>query len=253
MNPLGRRIPQDWNHVEKYPFGTIAPKTVSTVENLITLPYWHWRWDQGSEGACVGFASSMMLTLVNEKQARDAGERGVRRRYDPWWLWDRSKEIDEWPDTNPGDSNGTSVRASCDILRDRGHKVYIKGELQEEKYEHGIAANRWATSVDQMRTSIANDVPVSIGVNWYTNFDSPREKENLEYPTKWRPENWIGEGSLGHIRGGHAVCVYGASDERQAFKIKNSWGKEYPLVWIPYNTMQRLLDEWGEATLITDR
>ena len=39
-------------------------------------------------------------------------------------------------------------------------------------------------------------------------------------------------------------------------KLTNSWGRGYPLVWVPYDTLQRLLDGIqypGEATIITDR
>jgi hypothetical protein len=49
------------------------------------------------------------------------------------------------------------------------------------------------------------------------------------------------------------VCVYGASDRRQAFAVKNSWGRSYPLAWLPYEVMVELLREDGEATVITDR
>lgn len=40
--------------------------------------------------------------------------------------------------------------------------------------------------------------PVTIGVNWYANFDAPVLKNN-----RW----WIGFGNLGPIRGGHCVCL----------------------------------------------
>ena len=66
-------------------------------------------YDQGREGACVGFGCSRMMSLLN------------RKRYDARWLWDWAKSTDEWAETNPGDDQGTSVRAACDILRARGH------------------------------------------------------------------------------------------------------------------------------------
>ena len=66
-------------------------------------------YDQGREGACVGFGCSRMMSLLN------------RKRYDARWLWDWAKSTDEWPETNPGDDQGTSVRAACEILRSRGH------------------------------------------------------------------------------------------------------------------------------------
>jgi hypothetical protein len=75
------------------------------------------------------------------------------------WLWDRSKEIDEWSDTNPGDSDGTSVRAALDILRTKGHIPYtdklapLQTDWRERAkltavYKEGINANRWIRSID---------------------------------------------------------------------------------------------------------
>lgn len=244
-NGLGRRTPEDWTHVDKYPFAAVAPETVATVERTLTLPYWHWNWDQGSEGACVGFGTSMMLTIINESEARLKALKPSTRRYNPWWLWDRAKENDEWDDTNPGDSNGTSVNAACWVLRNKGHRVFNRGLEKTEDQAQGISFYRWASTVDEMRTSIFDGMPVSIGVDWYSNFDNP---------VLLGRESWVGKDtSLGRVRGGHCVCVYAASDRRQAFKIKNSWGRGYPLTWIPYTTMQKLLDDDGEAALVTDK
>lgn len=42
------------------------------------------------------------------------------RRYNPIRIWNKAKEIDEWDDTNPGDQNGTSVRAGYEVIRLEG-------------------------------------------------------------------------------------------------------------------------------------
>jgi hypothetical protein len=249
MSGLGRRIPTDWKHVEKFPFSTVAPTTVDSVENVLKLPVWHWSHNQGQNGACEGFGNSMMMAVANIVQRRLAGLRPFGQRYDAWWLWDQAKLVDEWADTNPGDDNGTSGRAACDVLRTLGH-VKVPNSSNERSanpqpdLQYGIAANRWATTVDEMRTAISSNLPIAIGVNWYSNFDNPVKKGGY-----W----WIGQSALGSIRGGHCVCVYGASDRKQAFRVKNSWGRDYPLIWLPYETMQTLLNEEGESALITDR
>jgi hypothetical protein len=237
-NGLGRRLPGDMEHVEKYPFSAVAPDTVGTVNHTMKLPQFHWDWDQGSEGACVGFGTSMMMSVRNQFQAYQLDTNPKTHRYDPWWLWDRAKEIDEWPDTNPGDDEGTSVRAGCDVLRQRGHVRVIQGKDRPEDISEGITTNRWAVSVDELRTALSGDLPISLGINWYQNFDRP-ELVGSEY--------WIGRdvNHLGSIRGGHCVCLYGASDRRQAFRVKNSWGRDFPLVWVPYLTVQRLINEDG--------
>lgn len=232
---LGRRIPQDWGHVEKYPLRKISSQPASfTVEDALPLEY-RYRpfYDQGREGACVGFASSWMMSILN------------RTKYDARWLWNEAKAIDPWPDTNPGDDNGTSVSAAMDILRAKGHRRSFRGVSEPESLAAGISENRWATNVDEVRWCIHQGVPVTLGVTWYTNFDRPVQEGYREY--------WIGKGDLGQVRGGHAICCYGASDRRQAVKLVNSWGKRYPLVWLPYTTLQTLLDDYGEATMVVDR
>lgn len=230
--PLGRREPPDWQHVEKYPYAAVAPRTARNVEKTLPLPRYGSSYDQGSEGACVGFASSWMMSILN------------RRLYDPHWLWDRAKEIDEYPQTNPGDDSGTSVRAAMDVLRTLGHVRVVRGADRPCELTEGIKANRWAQTVDELRTSIASGTPVVFGTNWYTNFDQPVKKSGA-----W----WVGEGDLGTVRGGHAVCVYRASDRLQAFGFVNNWGKDYPCAWIPYPVVERLLGEGAEAALVTDR
>lgn len=233
--PLGRRVPTDWRHAERWPLtaATIPAKPVpvtigvSWYENFDSpqrdsrgrwwighgdlgsvrgghcvclepgdpavgmgeqdTDSWWAFYDQGAEGACVGFGSSRMMSLLN------------RKRYNAPWLWDRAKEADEWPDTNPGDDNGTSVRAAMDVLRN-GHAL---AGTTAQRLSEGITANRWATKVEQV---------------------------------------------LGALRSP-------ASERMGAVRVLNSWGKEgYPhRVWLPLDVLQRLLDEDGEATVVVDR
>jgi hypothetical protein len=230
--PLGRRVPSDWEHVIKYPFATIASEPVANVERTLRLPEYRDKYNQLREGACVGFASSWMMSILN------------RKLYNARWLWNEAKKIDQWPETNPGDNLGTSVRAAMDVLRMQGHVQILRGRELAANLDEGILENRWAKTADEVRTAIAGGIPVTIGVNWYTNFDKPTSKDG-----NW----WIGQGELGSIRGGHAVCIYRASDRLQAVGIVNNWGPGYPLVLMPYTVLDRLLGEDGEATLVTDR
>jgi hypothetical protein len=102
-----------------------------------------------------------------------------------------------------------------------------------------------STNVDEIRTAIASGNPVTLGINWYVEMDDP-----VKVGSDW----WIAKDKkLTTIRGGHAICCYGASDRRQAFKLVNSWGLAFPTVWIPYEVVQRLINEEGEGCLISDR
>lgn len=253
MTALGRRIPTDWEHYEKYPLtadtAPVSPVPVTIGVNWYTSfdrpvkkgnAYWigldpknlgsvrgghcvclepgdeldaagkvtrslqdsnSW-WDfynQGAEGACVGFGSSRVMTLLN------------RKRYDPRWLWDWAKKTDEYPDTKPGDDNGTSVRAAMGILKGFGHvpwkPSYEGATFQARDAEpsvaaEGINAYRWAKTVSEVQSVL----------------QSP------------------------------------ANDRMGAVRVLNSWGRDYPhRVWMPYATLQRLIDEDGEVALVTDR
>jgi hypothetical protein len=248
---LGRVDPPDSEHTKQYPMSAVLPETTPQVERELTLPPWHQQHDQGSEGACVGFGTSMALWILNmEESNREKGDFNPQYSYDAWWLWREARLADEWPDNDDLEvSEGTFVRAACDVMRVRGHCLVIDGQTQPEDRSHGILANRWATSSDEVRSAINEGIPCSVGIRWYSNFDEPVDKGG-----EW----WIGEGDLGRVRGGHCVCIYGASDERQAFKIKNSWGTNYPEVYFPYQTLDGEFrdppEEGGaEVTLFTDR
>lgn len=243
MSGLGRRVPRTWTHVERYPLtadtqparptpvaigvnwytGFDAPQLESDKRYWIGAGHrplgevrgghcvclepgeprdsasWWTFYDQGNEGACVGFGCSRMMSLLN------------RKRYDARWLWDVAKTGDEWPDTNPGDDNGTSVHAAAAVLQQRGHVAWRKGYAGRD-YRHrdtetpdaadGIAAYRWATSAQQVLDVLRNPTGTRLG----------------------------------------AVCLL------------NSWGRGYPhRVWMPAETLDRLLRESGEAVLVTDR
>jgi hypothetical protein len=243
MPILDRRIPEDFRHVDKYRLSAVLPDTVPRVERFLSTRFskdWRIFYDQGSEGACVGFGESQLMTYYN------------RVRYDARWLWNEAKRIDEWDDTNPGDNNGTSLRAGFDVLRNVGHCRSVKGATKPPSFGDGIAANRWCTSVDEMRTAIANGSPCVMGTNWYEGFNPgwlTSVKHNGRY--EWRVKETAN--ALGRVLGGHCYVFWDASDDRQAFRMFNTWGLSYPPTWFGYGLVERLLSEYGEAGVVTDR
>jgi hypothetical protein len=216
---------------------TVPP---SGVEKSLGLPWWWAQHDQGQEGACVGFGCSAMTSITNHRQRLLVTGKNLTYRYASRWLYLEAQLIDEWGETPP--EEGTSVRAGAEILRARGHRRVQSGVAGAESAAHGVSAYRWAQTYDEVRAAIYGDLAVAIGINWYSSFDSPYIVDN---------ERWISIG--GGIRGGHCVCLYRMSDRRQAFRIMNSWGPHYPPVWLSYADLDRLIDEWGEVVVITDR
>lgn len=246
--PLGRRIPPDFAHVAKYPLKTLVADQTLPIppypkELSLGLPWWWKQHDQGQEGSCVGFGSSAMMSVTNHAQRYATTGQSITYRYAAHWLYEEAQLVDPWDDTPP--EEGTSVDAACQILRARGHRRVQSGVMGPENIANGVSAYRWATTVDELRAALWAGLAVSIGVNWYSSFDNPL--------TTLTGDRWLPEQNLGSIRGGHCVCLFRFSDRRGAFRLMNSWGASYPPVWIPYGTMQRLIDEEGEAVVITDR
>jgi len=247
--PLGRRTPPNFEHVALYPLSfLLADPTHELVlppagtERSLGLPWWWKKHNQGEEGACVGFGSSAMMSITNHYQRLKATGQDITYRYAARWLYGEAQLADEWPETPP--EEGTTVRASCDVLKVQGHRRVQNGVMGTVVAAHGIDAYRWARNVDEIRAAIYAGIAVTIGINWYQDFDLP-DFHNGEW--------WIGRGNLGVVRGGHCVCLFRMSDRRQAFRLMNSWGGEYPPVWIAYDVMERLLAEFGEAVVVTDR
>lgn len=241
---LGRRVPTDWEHVEKYPLTAPRLAEITTPRPIVIGVNWYsnfdspkkdsaghywigkgslgtirgghcvclkprgitdyaswWDfYDQGAEGACVGFGSSRMMTLMN------------RKRYFARWLWDQAKKVDEWSDTNPGDDNGTSVRAALEVLRNRGHVYWTNTTAQQ------AADEDW-----RLRQTI-----------------SPALNEGIS------AYRWIGSMD-------DALQVLGYSGLDYVDLI-NSWGRYYPhLTRLPVTTLERLWREDGEIGVPTDR
>ena len=127
------------------------------------LDLWLWWkfYDQGEEGACVGFSLSRALSLMN------------RSRYHARWLYQEAQKIDEWPETPP--EEGTSVNAGCDILINRGHRRLKDGVFLPESIYSGIKAYRWAKSVDEIHSVLRHPVADRLGAvpllnSWGTSY-----------------------------------------------------------------------------------
>jgi hypothetical protein len=243
--PLGRRAPEDDEHVRKYPLSSAAAVALAPTPVVIGVNWYsgfdrptkdkaghYWLpdaskaslgslrgghcvclrpwgvedpaswwdfYDQGAEGACVGFGTSRLASLMN------------RKRYFARWLWDRAKERDEWADTNPGDDNGTSVRAALEVLRDKGHIPWRTGRDEAADVD-------WRARIN-LRPSEAEGIRV---YRWVTGMDDLLEV--------------LGQRGKGYV------------------EVLNSWGRAYPHVArLPLATMERLWREDGEVGVVVDR
>lgn len=172
--------------------------------------YCHTWLDQGSEGACVGFAWSHELAArplevaVTDTTALD--------------LYHQAQLLDVYEDTPP--AGGTSVLAGAKVVADEGH----------------MPEYRWAFGLDDVLDTLSAHGPVVLGTNWYEGMFDPDE-DGFVYPT-------------GAVAGGHAILIRGVAWKRGHVRLRNSWGRDWGLEGdcrIRFEDLNRLLHEDGEA------
>jgi len=172
--------------------------------------------DQGSEGACTGFAVAheaaawpCRVWSINNKTARE--------------IYKRAQQIDEWP----GEAyEGSSVLAAMKAGQERGwYQEY-----------------RWAFGLDDALLSIGHKGPGVAGLSWYTGM-METDSKGFIHPT-------------GVVEGGHAIMVRGVNVKKEYVKLHNSWGRSWGIngtCFLSFDDFGRLLKEKGEFCIPVKR
>jgi hypothetical protein len=148
---------------------------------------------QGETGTCVLHAVASFLhgAPIMSKPTPET---------DPFAMYDLAIVRDEFDDNDrdPQRQYGTSVRAGVEVARSYGR----------------IASYLWAQTVDEaIAWHLANLGTAIIGMIWRTGM----------------METDLGGfvRATGGVEGGHAIKTTGWSDERQAFRCQQSWGRRW--------------------------
>jgi hypothetical protein len=129
-------------------------------------------YNQGDEGACVGFGNSRAISI----------HRGEQELFDAFWLYDEARRLEG---TYP-EGEGSTVHAGAQVLLSKGHRVQTGEKVcaretgdQPPALLDGISAIRWATSTDEVLAALArpNALAIPFENSW-----------GLEYPqVVWMP------------------------------------------------------------------
>jgi hypothetical protein len=168
--------------------------------------------DQGSEGACAGFAVSQ------EAAARPVVVPGITDAV-ALAVYHRAQQLDEWPGEN---YEGTSVLGAIKAGTERGWY----GEY------------RWAFGESDLALAVGWKGPAVLGINWYDGMMDPDSKGVLHV--------------AGQMVGGHAILCNGYNVAKKLYRVHNSWGSSWGIngeAFISMADMARLLSEQGEACI----
>ncbi len=180
--------------------------------------------DQGTEGACVGFA------ITNDLRFYPVAVRkldGLFAREQVYWPAQRADQWDggAYPEANPH-YDGTSVTTGMQIAKALGYY----GEY------------RSASSEQEMALGVGHIGPAIIGVNWYAGMYQPNAQGYVTV--------------TGKKVGGHCILVVGVNITGDYYTLYNSWGPTWGnngTAKISRADMARLLAENGECFLVTER
>jgi len=179
--------------------------------------------NQGRLGSCVAFSVCAVKEAQEKKE--HASETGNKKEYDlsEQWLYYKCKEIDCWPK-----SQGTCFRYAMKVISDHGIPVEQGWSYNPEKKGH---PEKWAEDIakwykcgtywriktlEELKTLVAAKGPQVIGIICFDEIFKPDAKGVVAMPRKRK-----------NVRGGHAICVVGFSNEKQLIKFKNSWGTNW--------------------------
>jgi hypothetical protein len=231
---FGRLESKERSYEEIYSFKSLMIPMTLRVETILKVPtQLRSFYNQGNLGACVGYSSSWMMSIYNNNP---------QQKYDAIWLYHQAQLNDDDPYTMIDADNGTYVWSALKVLQKQGHK---KIEETKPDINDGIKSYYWCRNANDIRTALALGRPVVIGIPWYNAF---------MFPQLYNGEYWIGRDTkkLGQVLGGHAICIFASSDRKQAVKLVNSWGQQFPFVNLSYSLLDRLLSEGGEACVSID-
>ena len=199
--------------------------------------------DQGDDGTCVGFAST-----VGMKEHQELIDYEKLIMLSPRFVYNECKKIDGAPE-----SEGTSIRAAMKVLKDKGtcrEKFWPYQPHQKNKPQTGVASDakkfRVLTyariiNLSDLRHSLAVKGPCVIGVEVF--------KGMMTTKTGIVPMPTRNERPLG----GHAICPVGYDDGKKFIKFKNSWSLKWGQKgygYLPYAYIERyMMDAWSSVDI----
>ena len=202
--------------------------SIADVLTSKKLRSYTWRcndwFDQGREGACVGFA------LGHELAARPAEVKGLDYDYLVKEIYWEAQKIDPWEGGSyPGASPeyaGTSILAGVKRVKQLGW----------------IEEYRWAFNIEDVLYGIGHNGPAVLGIPWHYDMYFP-DDDGFIKPT-------------GQIVGGHAILARAINMKKGYVTLRNSWGKSWGKkgdCYISFEDLEKLLNNYGECCFLIKR
>lgn len=199
--------------------------------------------DQGSQNSCVGWAVAYALKSYQEqievgwRLHTELGQPDPSRVFSPSFIYNQ---------INNGRDGGAYFVDAFAVLSQQGaalwsempytaYNVAVPENTREHARQYRIDTWRRVNVQDirELKAQLNAGFPIVIGASVDEGFISLRRGQ------VWRS-------MLGSSRGGHAMVVVGYDDARNAFRLINSWGREWGdegYAWVDYDFFRQVVQE----------
>lgn len=197
--------------------------------------------NQGSQSSCVGWATAYAFKSFQERRERDWPLDEQSHLFSPAFIYNQVKRSRDC-------RGGTNFVEALNLLRRDGVATmalfpYEEGRcdsvptaaVRQAARPFAIADWRRVNVLDEVevKTQVASGFPVLIGAVVDEGF--MRMRGPIVYTAR-----------AGAEHGGHAMVLTGYDDDRQAFKLLNSWGTEWGdggFGWVSYSVFRQMARE----------
>lgn len=176
--------------------------------------------DQGSLGACVGYAVTQVINTGPFVAAPGRSELLDARAADA--LYSHATTLDRYPGAWPGTDTGSSGLAGAKAAKKLGFVAW---------YGHAFGGV-------QARQALVH-APIAIGIPWFEGMFEPTADGFVE--------------PSGDVVGGHEIAVIGMDVDRKTVTILNSWGPGWGddgTALMRWAVLDDLLAQGGDVTLL---
>jgi|HubBroStandDraft_6_1064221.scaffolds.fasta_scaffold03612_3 hypothetical protein len=240
MGPLGRNTPSNFDHVTAAPISELAAAPVDVPVSIGTN--WYTSFDaptQVSDGSWHLPDAKSNLGTVRGGHCTVLAPMGYFKYASPTiraslWRW--------YNQGQEGACEGFGHAHAQSILRAGAcfdaFWLYDQARKREGTYPSGEGTTNRAVC----------EVLEQIGLRQSTAPVAEREVDDGPVETS------LGISAVAWATTAEEVCNALGRPNAQAVPLLNSWGEDYPeTVWLPVDTLDRLLQEEGEADVVTER
>jgi hypothetical protein len=210
---LGRHVLHDPRSREYDARAIERPRPLVTTLHACTVG----PWDQGDIGSCT--ANAALGCLVTDPNRGTYTEADAVKLYQAETQLDDSDIAGHYPPDDTGSTGLWSMKAlqQAGVIRSYRHAFRLTTVLH-----------------------LLLDGPVSTGVTWYESMF------NVD------ADNTIVCDFGSQVAGGHQICLVGLDVDREAVRVRNSWGTGWAdggYAWLRWEDYDRLLADNGDAVV----